>query len=114
MQPTESGTETRIAVEAGRSTGRSRRFDRGVIGAAVANALEASVAGLDVRFQYSVDPIAQQAVGVPDDSGAGTQRAVVAFAITRRGSNELGLADRSHLHRAVLAVFGSTLDEHRR
>jgi hypothetical protein len=38
----------------------------------VANAFEAAAAGLDMGLQHRIDAVAQQAVGVANDAGAGT------------------------------------------
>src|ERR1700712_3235488 len=114
MQPGESGTEGGVAVQAGWRTRKCRGGNAGIVCPAVANAFEAPAAGLDMRFQHRVDPLAQQAVGMADNPGASAQCTIpAAFAFAGRGGDKFGFADRLHLLRAIVSVLGPALDKHR-
>ena len=65
-------------------------------------------------LQHRRDALAEVQIGVPDDGRRGPT-GTVETAGARRGQplDELDLADRAHLLRAVRAVHGTRLDEHR-
>ena len=81
----------------------------------MADAAEAPAAGAVKRLEHRLDAAAEHQVGMADDAGAGADLAVDA-ARRHRGDavDELGLADRLHLLRAVGAVHRARLHEHGR
>ena len=84
------------------------------LGAGVADALEAAVAGADVRCQHLGDAGALREVGTADDAFAGQHRAVAAARRhRRRAADELGLADVLHRLGPAGAIERAALDEDR-
>ena len=83
-------------------------------GGGVADALEAGAGGGHVGAQDLLGAGAERQVDQADDAGGDARRAVAAA--RRHGGDavdELGLAQRAQLGRAVGAVAGRALDEHR-
>ena len=81
----------------------------------VADAAEAPAAGAIERGEHRLDAAAEHHVGIADDAGAGADLSVDA-ARRHRGDavDELDLADRLHLLRAVGAMHRARLHEHGR
>ena len=70
-QPSQPDAERRIHQQMLRRRRGRGHDDRRIPAGALADALEAAAAGLDVRLQHRVDRLAQAEVAIADDAGAG-------------------------------------------
>ncbi len=105
-----AGVEARLHVGAAVADGGA-----GVIAGRMAHAAKAAAAGPQLRQQHRLDPVAERQIGIADDAGGDPGLAVIARRAHRRDAgDEVGLADRAHLGRAIRPVHRAAFLEHGR
>ena len=112
----ETGAEIRPRIEMRRDAGAAVADHRvGIVAGRVAHAAKPAAAGADMREQHRLGPVAEGQIDIADDPGRDAGLAVIARCAHRGDAgDELGLAERAQLRRAVLAVHRMAFEKHGR